>query len=64
MLFDQPDQDNKKEKTYIPVSAEEEKILSSIYTDGIMRISYIEKEREWRDGNKSKRNRSDTSSYR
>ena len=43
MLSDQLDQDNKKEKTFIPVSAEEEQFLSSIYTDGIMRVSYIEK---------------------
>ncbi len=43
MLSDQPDQNNKSEKTFIPVSAEEEKFLSSIYTNGIMRVSYIEK---------------------
>ena len=43
MLSDQMDQNNQKEKTFIPVSAEEEKFLRSIYTDGIMRVSYIEK---------------------
>ncbi len=43
LLSDQPDQNNQKEKTFIPVSAEEERFLSSIYTDGIMRVSYIEK---------------------
>ena len=43
MLSDQLDQSNKKEKTFIPVSAEEEQFLKSIYTDGIMRVSYIEK---------------------
>lgn len=48
MLSDQLDQSNKKEKTFIPVRAEEEKFLSSIYTDGIMRVSYIEKNSEGR----------------
>ena len=43
MLSDQPDQNNQKEKTFIPVSAEEERFLRSIYMDGIMRVSYIEK---------------------
>ena len=43
MLSDQLDQNNQKEKTFIPVSAEEEQFLRSIYTDGIMRVSYIEK---------------------
>ena len=43
MLSDQLDQSNQKEKTFIPVSAEEEQFLRSIYTDGIMRVSYIEK---------------------
>ena len=43
MLSDQLDQNNQKEKTFIPVSAEEEQFLRSIYMDGIMRVSYIEK---------------------
>lgn len=43
MLSDQMDQNNQKEKTFIPVSAEEEQFLRSIYMDGIMRVSYIEK---------------------
>ena len=43
MLSDQLDQSNQKEKTFIPVSEEEEQFLRSIYTDGIMRVSYIEK---------------------
>lgn len=46
LLSDQPDQKKQKEKTFIPVSAEEEQFLSSIYTDGIMRVSYIEKIRK------------------
>ncbi len=48
LLSDQPDQSNQKEKTFIPVSAEEEQFLRSIYTDGIMRVSYIEKNSEGR----------------
>ena len=43
LLSDQPDQKKQKEKTFIPVSAEEERFLRSIYMDGIMRVSYIEK---------------------
>ena len=43
MLSDQLDQNKQKEKTFIPVSEEEEQFLRSIYTDGIMRVSYIEK---------------------
>ena len=46
MLSDQLDQNKQKEKTFIPVSAEEEQFLHSIYTDGIMRVSYIEKNSE------------------
>ena len=46
MLSDQLDQNNQKEKTFIPVSAEEEQFLRSIYKDGIMRVSYIEKNSE------------------
>lgn len=46
MLSDQLDQNNQKEKTFIPVSAEEEQFLRSIYMDGIMRVSYIEKNSE------------------
>ena len=48
MLSDQLDQSNQKEKTFIPVSEEEEQFLRSIYTDGIMRVSYIEKNSEGR----------------
>lgn len=48
LLSDQPDQNKQKEKTFIPVSAEEERFLRSIYTDGIMRVSYIEKNSEGR----------------
>ena len=48
LLSDQPDQKKQKEKTFIPVSAEEEQFLSSIYIDGIMRVSYIEKNSEGR----------------
>lgn len=46
MLSDQLDQNNQKEKTFISVSAEEEQFLRSIYMDGIMRVSYIEKNSE------------------
>lgn len=48
MLSDQIDQSSQKEKTFIPVSAEEEQFLRSIYTDGIMRVSYIEKNSDGR----------------
>ena len=48
LLSDQPDQKKQKEKTFIPVSVQEEQFLSSIYTDGIMRVSYIEKNSEGR----------------
>lgn len=48
LLSDQPDQNKQKEKTFILVSAEEERFLRSIYTDGIMRVSYIEKNSEGR----------------
>lgn len=43
LLSDQYSQESKEEKTFLPVSAEEEQFLSSIYTDGIMRVTYIEK---------------------
>lgn len=48
LLSDQPDQSNQKEETFIPVSGEEEQFLRSIYTDGIMRVSYIEKNSDGR----------------
>lgn len=48
LLSDQLDQNNQKEKTFIPVSVEEEQFLCNIYTDGIMRVSYIEKNSEGR----------------
>ena len=43
LLSDQYGQESKEEKTFLPVSAEEEQFLRSIYTDGIMRVTYIEK---------------------
>lgn len=48
LLSDQRGRREEKQKIFLSLSAEEEQFLSSIYTDGIMRVSYIEKNSDGR----------------